>query len=264
MKPNRETHLAPLPECVVASMTLRELGVRIDAPIGWAPACLALVTTIQAVRPGVRIHLNAVGASIKLEPEGGIVVVADGGVDPQMNAWFTADRTIALTCGACGRPGRRRTEPVGVRCDACAYLATAPARAELPFAPRLPLPDETIEAVRSLSARNAPRRFAVIPDGWARLVSSTLRDMPSPELADIVTFTVTDESVSLAFDDEAFPPSPELIVLNERLEANARVHCRRCSRRMTTDPDDPDHSTICPGCRWVEARGWEVGHADII
>lgn len=256
--------LDPLPECEVASMTLRELGVHTDTPIGWASACLALVTTVQAVRPGVRIHLNAVGPSIKLETQDGIVVVADGGVDPQMSAWFTADRTIALTCGACGRPGRRRTEPVGVRCDACAYLATAPAATELPFIPRLPLLDEAIEAAGSLSARNAPSRFAGIPAGWARLVNSTLRDMPTPELADTASFTVTDETVSLAFDDEALPPSPELLVLNERLEANARVHCRRCSRRMTTDPADPDHSAVCPGCRWVESRGWEVVHADTI
>ncbi|WP_290472743.1 hypothetical protein [Leifsonia sp. 71-9] len=257
-------HLKPLPECVVASMTLRELGVHIDAPIGWAPACLALVTTVHAVRPGVRIHLNVVGTSIKLETEGGIVVVGDSGVDPQMSAWFTVDRTIALTCEACGRPGRRRTEPVGVRCDACAYLATAPTATGLPFTPRLPLLDETIQAAQSLSARNTPGRFAVIPTGWARLVNSTLRDMPTPELADTVTFTVTDETVSLAFDDEAFPPSPQLLALNERLEANARVHCRRCSRRMITDPGDPIHSTICPGCRWVESRGWEVVHADTI
>ncbi|ERK73548.1 hypothetical protein [Leifsonia aquatica] len=258
------SQLNPLPECVVASMTLRELGVHTDTPIGWAPACVALVTTVHAVRSGVRIDLTVVGTSIKLATQGGMIVVADDGVDPQMNAWFTADRTIALTCGACGRPGRRRTEPVGVQCDACAYLATAPAAAELPFTPRLPLPDEAIEAVRSLSVRNAPERFAIIPDGWARLVSSTLRDMPTPELADTVSFTVTDETVSLAFDDEAFPPSPELLVLNDRLEANARVHCQRCSRRMTTDPADPDHSTICPGCRWVESRGWEVVHADTI
>ncbi|GAA0430077.1 hypothetical protein [Leifsonia naganoensis] len=256
--------LNPLPECVVASMTLRELGVRTDTPIGWASACLTLVTTVKAVRPGVRIHLNAVGTSIKLETQDGIVVVADGGVDSQMNAWFTADRTIALTCGACGRPGRRRTEPVGVRCDACAYLATAPTPTELPFIPGLPLLDEAIEAVRNLGAQNFPSRFVVIPDGWARLVSSTLRDMPTPELADAATFNVHDDTVSLAFDGEAFPPSPKLLVLNDRLEANSRVHCRRCSRRMTTDPADPDHSTICPGCRWVESRGWEVVHADTI
>ncbi|MFJ3490675.1 hypothetical protein [Leifsonia aquatica] len=258
------SQLKPLPECEVASMTLRELGVHTDTQIGWAPACLALVTTVQAVRPGVRIRLNAVGTSIKLETEGGIVVVADGGVDPQMHAWFTADKTIALTCGACGRPGRRRTESVGVRCDTCAYLATAPISTGLPFTPRLPLLDEAIDARGSLCTRNALDRFAIIPDGWARLVNSTLRDMPTPELADTVTFTVTDETVSLAFDDEAFPPSPELLVLNERLEANARVHCRRCSRRMTTDPADPNHSAVCPGCRWVESRGWEVIHANTI
>lgn len=257
-------HLKPLPECEVASMTLRELGVHTDTPIGWAPACLALVTTVQAVRPGVQIHLNVAGTSVKLETQDGIVVVADGEVDPQINAWFTADRTIALTCGACGRPGRRRTEPVGVRCDACAYLATAPALTKLPFIPRLPLLDEAIKAVRGLGARNTPSRFAVIPDGWARLVSSTLRDIPTPDLADTVTFTVTDDTVSLAFDDEACPPPPELLTLSERLEANARVHCRRCSRRMTTDPADPDYSAVCPGCRWVEARGWEVVHANTI
>lgn len=258
------TQLRALLECEVASMTLRELGVHTDTPIGWAPACVALVTTVQAVRPGVRIDLNVSGTSIKLETHEGIVIVGDGGVDPQMNAWFTADRTITLTCGACGRPGRRRTEPVGVRCDACAYLATALAGAELPFIPRLPLLDEAIEAQRSLCVRNTPSRFAAIPDGWTRLVSSTLRDMPTPELADTVSFTVTDETVSLAFDDEAFPPSPELLVLNERLEANARVHCRRCSRRMTSAPGDLDHSTFCAGCRWVESRGWEVVHADTI
>lgn len=51
-------------------MTLRELGVHTDTPIGWAPACVALVTTVHAVRSGVRIDLTVVGTSIKLATQG--------------------------------------------------------------------------------------------------------------------------------------------------------------------------------------------------
>jgi hypothetical protein len=254
-------HLRPLPECEIALMALRELGVDSDCPIGWAPACVALATTVHAVRPGVQLRLRLSGDFIQVHADGGAVIAADNLLDPQMSAWILADRTAALTCGNCGRPGLRRVVSEPAICDACSYLRTTPDD-ELPFIPALPLPDETLAAVNALGELGNQERLTELLVGWTRLVHSTLRDITTAAIRDTFTFTVHDDTVSIAFDDEAFPLLPELLALNERLEVNARVHCRRCSRRLLTDPGDPAHDSVCSGCRWVESRGWEVVDAD--
>lgn len=255
--------LSPLPECVLASISLRKLGVDTDTPIGWAPACLALTTTVHAVRPGAQLHLRLRGDFVRVTEEGGIAIAGDDALDSQMTAWVTTNRTTSLTCGNCGRPGLKRPGfPLAI-CDACRYLAGHTEATKLPFIPPLPLPDETLAAIDAVGKIERPERFHQLPTGWTRLVHSTIRELPTPELAATVTFKVHDDTVSLAFEDEASSPE-QFTRLNERLEVNARVHCRRCSRRLTTESSDPPHDSVCPGCRWVESRGWEVVRTDDI
>lgn len=253
--------LSPLPECSTAVMVLRDLGVDADVPVGWAPACLALVIRMQSVRPGVRVRLRVTRGSLRMDLSGGIVLSDDGGIDEQMATWFMVDAIAGLTCPRCGRPGRPHPDDQPdahkpkVLCDACRYLADGPASAELPFLPRLPLPDETLDAISDLESRD-PERFASIPAGWARLVLGTVRDMPASALASIANFEIDHDHASLSLPPEAWTSG--LRELNERLEVNSRVLCRSCSRRIANEPEHGEHGAVCGGCRWVQFRGWKI------
>src|SRR4051812_12170676 len=129
--------LKPLPEAVVASLTLRGLpGIDADIPIGWAPAALAAATLRLAYTPG---------ATIGLWKQDGILashVIGGADVDPIKTDhhtppphWYVSD-IVEYTCELCGRPGRRHQEPNAVYCDSCQSLRTGEAPA---FEPRLPL-----------------------------------------------------------------------------------------------------------------------------
>lgn len=260
MGDRRHAQLTPLHECITAAITLREHGVTPALPIGWAPAYLAFTTRMLAIRPGAQITVRFDSDPARFYLTGGIVIADDGGIDEHMAAWYTIETICALTCRTCGRPGRKHSSPAGVYCDACRYLATRPDATALPFTPRLPLPDETIQAITDLGNLN-PAALTATPTGWVRLVNATLRDTP-PAFRTAMTFNVREDCVSFA--GEASSWSAELRELNDRLVVNSRVHCRRCSRRMTEGPGDRDYSSVCAGCRWVESRGWEIVTAEAV
>lgn len=249
------SQLSPLPECVVAAMTLRELGVHVDIPVGWAPTGLALATAMFALRPGVKLSLHSADGHLQWWKDGGVWPGGTTDTEEQAMVFFVAFAAAARTCGACGRPGRRRSEPAGVWCDVCGYLAVTPSVRELPHSPRLPLPDETLEALAGLASLPDPMRFITIPVGWARLARSTLRDITCAEVADQVGFDIHDDTVSLTAPDGLW--TSELDELNARLEVNARIRCRFCSRPVDAN-SMAAHAGACDGCWYVQSRGSEV------
>ena len=237
--------LLPLPETVVAAMSLRELpGVDADIPTGWALAALSLVTAILSSRPGAAIHLTQEGSRFRSTITGGALNDSESTTHPQIITWFASEIASSL-CSACGRPGERRTAPAGSWCDSCWLLRTG----RTPdFEPRLPLLEHAAEAQRSLPPIGSLPRPAA---GWAPLLRSVLKRLGDGSGRDVV---FTDRGPVLRVTRAPNPPD-EVAQVNTTLNALCRQRCRYCSRLVIEESPTPGQ---CAGCLWVQARGWEI------
>ena len=239
--------LRPLPETVVASMTLRSLpGVESRLPIGWAPAGLMLATWVTARRPGSELWMEQRQGALRFNATGGTLLGQYDPIGPPTSSWINA--TASRTCELCGRPAQYRDYPQGVRCDACESLNGERTAASLPFPPRLPITEEAEGAHNDLLATSNLK----IPAGWSRQVRSTIRDLTPAAgtnfdytiipLADRVTMYLLDGEL----DDFPF--------FTERLEASTLAICQHCGRTAENDR----YPGICDGCRAVQAREYKI------
>jgi hypothetical protein len=244
--------LRPLPEVVVAWMTLRGLpGVESRLPIGWAQAGLMLATYVTAFRPGCELRMDRRSGGFVFETAGGTGLDRDDvPVGPQTSAWVIS--IASRTCELCARPARYRHDPPGSRCDVCESLrGSTNYTAGLPFEPRLPLTDEAEVAAAAL----ANETDLAVPAGWAALVRKAIRDFrdASPESNYAMTDGHDHMGVYLLEGDEGtFAP------FVEELKAATRRVCKHCGRSA----QNKDHPGICDGCRAVQARDYKILSAD--
>lgn len=242
------SHLEPLPEAVVAAMTLRELpGISANVPVGWAPAALAVASGQLANRPGTRITITKHNGAFKTSFTRGTLVDALREVLPHPGSWYGGE--IAMnSCEPCGRPGRRRLEPNGVYCDVCHELSTG----RTPdFEPRLPLDPYVIEALSELPAIES---LPTVPPGWAPLVRSVLKRLGDGSGKDVV---FEDRGSHLTVTS-APDPDDQVNEVRRILEALSRERCRYCWRFVEQATETPGE---CDGCLWVQSRGWTVASA---
>jgi hypothetical protein len=241
--------LDPLPETLVAAMTLRELpGVDADVPVGWAPAALAVAFGQLANRPGTVITISKHEGAFKTSFTRGTLVDTEREVLPHPGSWYGGE--IAMnSCELCGRPGRRHREPNGVFCDVCHELGVG----RTPdFEPRLPLDIHTIEALRSLPVIES---LSTVPPGWAPLVRSVLKRLGDGTGRDVI-FEDRDSHLTVT---AAPDPADQVEEVRRILEALSRERCRYCSRFAEQATDSPGR---CDGCVWVRSRGWTLVPAD--
>lgn len=236
--------LQPLPETVVAAMTLAELpGVEAAIPVGWAPAALAVAFGQLTNRPGTTVVItkSRTGA-FKTSFSGGTLVDAEREVYPHPGSWYGGE--IAMhSCEPCGRPGRRHREPNGVYCDSCYELSFG----RTPdFDPRLPLDIDTADTLRDLPAIES---LPIVPTGWAPLVRSVLKRLGDGSGREIVFKDWGDYLTVVS------APNPAVRVAEVRriLETLSRERCRYCSRFVAQGTMTPGE---CDGCIWVRSRGW--------
>lgn len=240
--------LDPLPETLVAAMTLRELpSVDADVPVGWAPAALAVASGQLANRPGTRITITKHKGAFKTSFTGGTLVDAEREVLPHPGSWYGGE--IAMTsCELCGRPGRRHREPNGVYCDVCHELNAGRTPT---FDPRLPLDLYVIEALSELPAIES---LPTVPAGWAPLVRSVLKRLGDGTGQDVV-FEDHGSHLTVISAPE---PDDQVDEVRRILEVLSRERCRYCWRLVEQATETPGE---CDGCLWVQSRGWTVGSA---
>lgn len=240
--------LRPLPEAVVAWMTLRGLpGVESQLRIGWAPVGLMLATHITAERPGCELWMA--------QQDGAFAFTATGGtylnrgnvpVGRPTSAWVNS--IASRTCELCARPAKHRLSPSGARCDVCEFLSGSTRYAgDLPSEPRLPLTDDAREAELLLADETDLR----VPAGWARPARDTIHKLgdASPSAANVMT----DRGDHLALDfvegdNEGFT----FVAIT--LEEATQSLCKYCGRRASTE----EPYGICDGCRAVRSREYEL------
>lgn len=238
-------HLDPLPETLVAAMTLRELpGVEADVPVGWAPAALAVASGQLANRPGTRITITRHNGAFKTSFTRGTLIDAAREVLPHPGSWYGGQ--IAMnSCELCGRPGRRHREPNGVFCDSCHELD---AGRTPDFEPRLPLDIPTIETLRELPAIKS---LPAVPAGWAPLIRSVLKRLGDGSGRDVSFEDRGGYLTVVAAPD----PADRVDEVRRILETLSRERCRYCSRFVEQASATPGE---CDGCVWVRSRGWAV------
>lgn len=235
--------LDPLPEVLVAAMTLRELpGVDADVPVGWAPAALAVAFGQLANRPGTAITISKSNGAFKTSFTRGTLVDAERELYPHPGSWYGGE--IAMnSCELCGRPGRRHREPNGTYCDYCheLYEGRTP-----DFEPRLPLDIDTLEALRSLPEIES---LPMVPAGWASLVRSVLKRIGDGTGRDVVFEDRGSHLTVIAAPDAA----DRVDEVRRIVETLSRERCRYCSRFVEQATATPGE---CDGCVWVRSRGW--------
>lgn len=264
------SQLDPLPETIVAALTLRDLpGVHTDLPLGWAPAALAVVFGQLANRPGTIIHISkSHNGAFKTSFSAGTLIDSEREVYPHPGSWYGGE--IAMnSCELCGRPGRRHREPSGVYCDACFELSAGRTPT---FEPRLPLTVDAAEALRSLPVLDS---LPSVPAGWAPLVRSVLKRLGDgsgrgvifEDRGDYLTVAYEPrqaseggpgEAPSLNQDEHSTDVAPSDVVIPESemrriLVALSRERCRFCSRPVV---EGSVAAGRCDGCMWTRSRGW--------
>lgn len=239
--------LAPLPEAVVASMTLGSLlGIESRLPIGWAPVGLMLATWITARRPGSELWIEQRKGALRFNATGGTLLGEYDPIGPPTSSWINA--SASRICELCGRPAQYRHNPPGARCDACESLRGQREAARLSFEPRLPITEEAEEARKDLLATSSLK----IPAGWSRQVRSTIRDL-SPAAGTSFNYTIiplADRVTMYLLDGDA----DDFQFLTERLEASTLAICQHCGRVAENDR----YPGICDGCRSVQAREYKI------
>jgi len=246
MSKSTASSLEPLPECVVAGMTLGQLaGVDADVPVGWAPAALAVAFGQLASRPGTHIRITKHRGCFKVNFSRGTLVDAEREVYPHPGYWYGAE--IAMnSCELCGRPARRRLEPNGVYRDVCHELSTG----RTPnFDPRLPLDPYVTEALSELPAIES---LATVPAGWAPLVRSVLKRLGDGTGRDVVFEDRGNHLTVISAPD----PDDQVFVVRRILEVLSRERCRYCWRYVEQATETPGE---WDGCVWVRSRGWTIG-----
>ena len=243
--------LRPLPEAVVAWMTLRGLpGVDSRLPIGWAPVGLMLATYVTARRPGCELRMEKRDGTLRFSAAGGTVLDRHDPVGPPTSSWVTS--AANRMCELCARPAKYRHEPPGARCDVCESLrGWSRFDAELPFEPRLPLTDDAAEAQAMLANETDLR----VPAGWARPVRDCIRNLGGA--APAADYRIIDQHAHMGLqflegDDDGF------LVFASALEQATRRLCRRCGRHA----DIKEGDGICDGCWALQVREYKILNAD--
>lgn len=241
-------HLSPLPEAVVASMTLHELPlVDADIPVGWAPAALTIAIGHLASRPGTTVTLWKSDGTLKATFAGGTYLDASTEVYPHPGIWYGSEIAYK-SCEPCGRPGWRHTFTSPIECDSCFVLNSG----RTPdFDPRLPLDVDAAEALRRLPQIKS---LPVVPAGWAPLVRSVLKRLGDGRGGDVVF----DDRATYLTIVSAPDPQQRVAEVRQTLVALSRERCRYCGRHVDEGSGTPGE---CDGCLWVRARGWTVSPA---
>lgn len=232
--------LRPLEECVVAEMTLANLGVRTSFWTGWAPIGLAIATVVFAARPGASVGLKAKFGSLRVSYSGGSPYRPYLSFGDELSV--LADGLASTVCETCGRPGEYRGGPIGVFCETDFLLRTG---AE-PVPPQMPYLVEIPPAADELR-----RRRLTVPIGWSQLVYEVVRAREQSGLPSDMGFVDAGNRLRLTgdYDDEHFHR------LEVEVAESSAATCRRCGRDL--DDYTPGNG-VCAGCLWLDTRGFEI------
>jgi len=233
--------LRPLEECVVAKMTLANLGVEASFWTGWAQIGLAVTTVIHAARPGATVRLKQKFGSFRVSFSGGAAFQPYLSFRLQLSGF--ADGLASITCEVCGRPGEARSDPIGVFCETDYRLRTGLE----PIPPQMPYLPEIGPAAIEL----ARRQLLGVPTGWSQLVFEVVRARERGGLPFEVSFRDQRERLQLIgdYEDEHFRR------LQEEVELSSAATCRRCGRELN---ELTPAVGVCAGCLWLDSRGFEV------
>lgn len=233
--------LRPLEECIVAKMTLANLGVEATFWTGWAQVGLAVTTVIQAARPGASISLKQKFGSFRISFSGGASYRPYMSFMDELSVF--ADGLASVTCETCGRPGEARSDPIGVFCETDYRLRTG----YEPIPPQMPYLPEIVPAAVEL----ARRRLLGVPTGWSQLAFEVVRAREQSGLPFEADFLDRGERLQLIGDHE----DEHFLRLQDEVDASSAVTCRRCGREL--DELTPAVG-VCAGCLWLGTRGYEV------
>ncbi|QNE35879.1 hypothetical protein [Leifsonia shinshuensis] len=232
--------LKPLEECMVAEMTLANLGVRTSFWTGWSQIGMAVAAVVFAARPGAVVSLKSKYGSLKVAYSHGSPFRPYLAFGDELQ--ILADGLASVTCEVCGRPGEYRGEYMGVYCETDNLLRTG---AE-PVRPQMPYLLEIQPAADELRLRQL-----TVPKGWSQLAYEIVRAREKSSLASVLRFVDAGDRLKLTgeHDDEHWAR------LQVEVEESSAATCRRCGREL--DEATPGQGT-CAGCRWLDTRGFEI------
>lgn len=250
---SRWSQLEPIAEAAAAERVLRDLGVTNGAGTGWALPSLGAVAVVQAILPGATIRTSSEAGTLRIYVTGGTLI--GDHEDLAHRAILVATGAAIRICENCGRPGEyRKNDYFRVVCDLCDYLRTHP-YVDVPFAPRLPLTQETRRAVAQLATH---RSFVSIPDGWASIAVGAIQAVEDTHPPS--NYALSDRgdhlSITVANTPNGFRPRKTIPEITQ--EASART-CKWCGRAGSQRADANGEPTCaCDGCAWVRQHPWTV------
>lgn len=232
--------LRPLEECVVAKMTMANLGVEATFWTGWAQVGLAVTTVIQAARPGASISLKQKYGSLRISFSGGVAYQPYLSFMEELSGF--ADGLASVTCEVCGRPGEARSDPIGVFCETDFRLRTDGE----PIPPQMPFLPEILPAADELA-----RRGLAVPTGWSQVAFEVVRARERSG------HPLSGEFVDCGDRLQLFGPQLDEHIrrLQDEVGASSAVTCRRCGRELD---DQTPPVGMCAGCLWLNTRGREI------
>lgn len=233
--------LRPLEECVVAKLTLANLGVEATFWTGWAQIGLAVTTVIQAARPGASISLKQKLGSFRISFSGGVSYQPYMSFMDELSGF--ADGLASVTCETCGRPGEARSDPIGVFCETDYRLRTG----YEPIPPQMPYLPEIVPAAVELARRG----LLGVPTGWSQLAYEVVRARERSGLP------LSGEFVDCGDRLQLYGPQPDehFRRLQDEVESSSALTCRRCGRELD---DQTPPAGMCAGCLWLNTRGQEI------